>query len=58
MSHLAFGRINPAVQVQRLPKCRYGCGEMLVLGDGYECPYCHFYLSPDRHHPARRRRRS
>ncbi len=55
MSHLAFGRINPAMRVQHLPRCRYGCGEMLVIDDGYQCPVCNYYRNPDYNHPARRR---
>jgi len=51
----AFGRVSSAAAtVQYLPRCRYGCGEMLLLSDGYECPICHFYRSPDANHPARR----
>jgi len=52
MSAQAFSTINPAAQVQYLPQCRYGCGEMLLVDDGYQCPICNFYRSPDRHHPG------
>lgn len=55
MSAQAFSGVNPAAQVQYLPQCRYGCGEMLLVDDGYQCPICNFYRSPDRHHPWRRR---
>lgn len=58
MNARAFSRIRPAPVAQYLPPCRYGCGEMLLLDDGYQCPICGYYRSPDHNHPAGRRRRS
>ncbi|MFA5408279.1 MAG: hypothetical protein WC343_05855 [Bacilli bacterium] len=54
MSSQAFARINSGATVQYLPRCRYGCGEMLIIDDGYQCPVCNFYRSPDPNHPGRR----
>ena len=55
MSAHAFAGLRSAPLHQYLPPCRYGCGEMLVLSDGYQCPICGYYRSPDVNHPARRR---
>ena len=54
MSAHAFAGLRSAPLHQYLPPCRYGCGEMLVLSDGYQCPICGYYRSPDVNHPARR----
>lgn len=58
MSGLAFSWVRSAATVQRLPKCRYGHGEMGYIDEGYQCPKCNYFRSPDRHHsawPGRRR---
>ncbi len=32
-------------RVVYLPPCPYGCGEMLLTGDGYMCPICNRFMS-------------
>ena len=41
----AFASIKRARTVVYLPECRYGCGEMLMTGDGYMCPICGRFMS-------------
>ena len=55
MTPQAFARVAGAATRRYLPRCRYGCGEMLLLDDGYQCPICGYYRSPDHNHPSRRR---
>ena len=41
----AFASLKHAPTVVYLPECRYGCGEMLMTGDGYMCPICGRFMS-------------
>ena len=40
----AFADIKHARTVYSLPECPNGCGEMLALDDGWQCPICYRYL--------------
>lgn len=52
MSGFAFAGIKTAPTSVHLPACPYGCGEMLLMDDGYICPICGRFMS----YPRPRRR--
>jgi len=35
--------LHRAPTVVHLPCCKNGCGEMLALDDGWQCPVCNWY---------------
>lgn len=35
--------LHRAPTVVHLPCCKNGCGEMLALDDGWQCPICNWY---------------
>jgi hypothetical protein len=38
-----FSGLRRASTVHHLPGCPNGCGEMLALDDGWQCPVCNRY---------------
>ena len=38
-----FSDLRRASTVHHLPGCPNGCGEMLALDDGWQCPVCNRY---------------
>jgi len=40
----AFADVKRAPIIYSLPECPNGCGEMLALDDGWQCPICYRYL--------------
>ena len=44
----AFADIKHAMTVYSLHECPNGCGEMLALDDGWQCPICYRYLGYSR----------
>jgi hypothetical protein len=38
-----FSDLRRAPTVVHLPCCKNGCGEMLALDDGWQCPMCNWY---------------
>lgn len=39
----AFAAVKHAQTRYHLPGCPNGCGEMLALDDGWQCPVCNWY---------------